>query len=84
MEQKLEYMECYRRYEELLEQHLERFAAAEGFEDHEAFLRTVQATAAASAKSDKMLQKLLAAADYKKFCVFMRQACRKIKERDMI
>ena len=81
-EQKLEFMECYRRYEVLLEEHLQRFAAAEGFEGHEAFFCAVQATAAASPKSDRMLQKLLAAADYKKFCVFMKQACRKIKERD--
>ena len=77
-EQPLEYMELYQQYERLLEEHLERFAAAEGFDSQEQFIECLAAAASGNARSERMLAKLLQASNYKKFCVFMKNACKKM------
>ena len=77
-EQPLEYMELYQQYERLLEEHLERFAAAEGFDSQEQFIECLAAAASGNGRSERMLAKLLQASNYKKFCVFMKNACQKI------
>ena len=83
-EQPLEYIALFKEYEVMLEQHLERFATAEGFESSEQFVECVSQAARGSARSERMLRKLLLAGDYKKFKVFMRQACEKLAAGDLV
>jgi hypothetical protein len=71
-EHKLEYTEIYKDYEALLEDHLNDFATSKGYDSPAAFIEALSKAASENERSDKLVQMILAAADYDKFAALLR------------
>jgi hypothetical protein len=71
-EHKLEYTDLYKKYEALLEDHLNEFAQQKGYNSGAEFYEALSKAASENERSNKMMQMVLAAADYDKFVNLIR------------
>jgi len=77
-ENKLEYMDIFKKYEALVEAHLERFSKKEGFDRAEDMCRLMKEACSNDKSNQKMVDLLVASTEYKKFIKIMKLKAKKL------